>query len=111
MVGPAPAHRVWPAPGCSGTVRGPDKLALTQSARCQPNADAVVHEDLQTVGALVGEQVGMVRLRRTEDGDHARQCRVGSGPHVQWCCGQPGLVDADHLRMAAVQLASSAAGP
>ena len=45
-------------------IRGPYEFDLVQPACGEPHADAVVHQDLQAVGALVGEQVGMVRLRR-----------------------------------------------
>jgi hypothetical protein len=43
------------------------ELAAVQPTCRQPHADAVVHEHLHAVGAAVGEQVGMVRARRTED--------------------------------------------
>ena len=72
-------------------------------------AVAVVHQYLDAVGAFVGEQVRMVGVGSAEDGDHPGQRRVGSSPHVQRGGGQPGCVDAHHLRRAAVQLARSAA--
>lgn len=48
----------------------PDELALVQAPSGQPDADAVVHQDLHAVGALVGEQVGVVEIGAAEDGDH-----------------------------------------
>jgi hypothetical protein len=60
--------------------RAADILAARRSGRCsapgcQPHADAVVHEHLHAVGPPVGEQVRMVRPRRAEHRDHARQRR------------------------------------
>ena len=91
------------------TTRSTYEFALMQSARGQPDTDAVVHEYLEPVGPLVGEQVGVVGVGCAEDGDHPGQCRVGSGPHFQWGSGQPSCFDVDHLRRTVVQLARSAA--
>ena len=38
----------------------PYEPAGVQSSRRQPHADAVVHEHLHTVGALIGKEVGVV---------------------------------------------------
>jgi hypothetical protein len=65
-------HRVTTAQGT------PDEAALMQSPRQQPDAEAVAEQDLHAIGALVGEDVGAVRLRRTESCDHSSQ--VVSGP-------------------------------
>ena len=78
--------------------RRPDELALVQAASGQPDADAVVHQHLDAVGASVGEQVGMVRVGRAEHADHPGQRRVGAGAHVQRGRGKPGSVDTDHCR-------------
>jgi hypothetical protein len=85
--------------------RRPDELALVQAPSGQPDADAVVHQHFDAVGTFVGEQIGMVGMGTTEHGDHPGQRRIGAGAHVQRGRGQPGSVDADHLRRAAVQLA------
>ena len=45
----------------------PLKAATMQATRRQPQADAVMHEHLHAVGALVGEAVGMMRAGGTED--------------------------------------------
>ena len=55
-------------------IGSPDKLALMQPACCQPDANAVMHQDLEPVGSLVGKHIGVVRLGSTEDGDHTGQC-------------------------------------
>ena len=55
-----------------------------------------VHQHLEAVGTLVGEQVGMVRLRRTEDRHNAGQGRVCAGSHVQLFARQPDRVDSDY---------------
>ena len=49
---------------------GPDEAALVQPARGQPDADAVVHEDLQPRRTLVGKDVGVMRSRDAEDRKH-----------------------------------------
>ena len=90
-------------------VLGPDELALVQSPRGQPDADAVVHEHLHAVGAAVGEQVGVVRAGGAEDVDHARQRRLGAGAHVQRLDRQPHRVDADHCSNSRIQAAQSLA--
>src|SRR5690606_37910353 len=76
--------------------RRPDELALVQPARSQPQTHAVVHQDLQTVGALVGKDVGMVRVGSAKGGDHPGQRGVGTRAHVQRSGGQPGRIDTDH---------------
>ena len=48
-------------------VLGPDQLALVQASCRQPDADSVVHQDLHPVRASVGEQVGVMRARSTEE--------------------------------------------
>ena len=42
----------------------PDEAALTQATRREPDADAVVHEHLQPIGPLVGEQGRVVEEER-----------------------------------------------
>lgn len=80
----------------SATWRWPYESALVQFARAQPDADPVMHENLHSVTALIGEEVGMVGVCCPEDDDHARQYRLGAGTHVHRGDGQPGGIDADH---------------
>lgn len=80
-----------------------------QPARRRPDADAVVHEYLHTIGAFVGKEISGVRVGRAEDCHHAGKCGIGARAHIQRRGGQPGGVDADHLRIAADQLANWAA--
>ena len=74
----------------------------------QPDAEAVVHQHLHPVGTAVGEKVGMVRTRRTEDIDDPGQRRLGAGAHVQRVRRQPDGIDADHRSNSRIQLAHSA---
>lgn len=60
-------------------LRRPYELSLMQPARRQPDADAIVHEYLDTVGALVGKEIGGVRVGRAEDCHHAGKCGIGGG--------------------------------
>ena len=76
--------------------RRPDELALVQPARGQPQTHAVVHQNLQAVGTLVGKDLGVVWLGGAEGGDHPRQGGVGARTHVQRGRGQPGRIDSDH---------------
>ena len=92
-----------------GTVRRrPDELALVQPARGQPDADAVMHEYLDTVGALIGKEISRVRMRGAEDGYHSGQRGIGAGAHVQRRGGQPGSIDADHRSHSRSQAAHEA---
>jgi hypothetical protein len=77
-------------------VLGPHELALVESARGEPHADAVVHENLHAIGPTVGEQVRMVRVRCAEDAHDSGQRGFGAGSHVQWLDSEPHSVDADH---------------
>ena len=76
--------------------RRPDELALVQPARSQPQTHAVVHQNLQAVGTLVGKDLGVVWLGGAEGGDHPRQGGVGARTHVQRGRGQPSRIDSDH---------------
>lgn len=78
-------------------VSGPYELAFVQSACGQPDADAVVHQNLQPVGFSVSKQLGMVRMSGTEYRNHARKRSVGAGAHIQRCRGQPGRINSDHV--------------
>jgi hypothetical protein len=74
---------------CCAAVARPDELAAVRPARGQPHADAVMQEHLHAVGTAVGEQVRVLRPRSAKDADHARQCSLGAGTHVQRRDGQP----------------------
>ena len=74
----------------------PVKPALMQPALCQPDAVTIVHQHLQPVTAPVGEQPGMVRLRRTQPLHHVRQQAIGTTTHVYRHRCQPPLIDPDH---------------
>ena len=100
------ADLLVPAQCCRGR---PDKLAFVESPGRQPDANAVMHEHLHSIGPAVGKQVGVVRVRRTEYLDHSAQRRIRARPHVQWLHCQPGAVDANHLRTDADQQANSLA--
>ena len=76
--------------------RSPDELTPMQTARSQPHTNAVVHQHLHARGSPVGEHIGMMRLGRTEDGNHPGERRVHACTHVQWIGGKPGGIDADH---------------
>lgn len=95
------------------TIRWPDKFALMQSPRRQPDADTVVYQDFDAVGASVGKEVGGVRMGSTKYGYDTRQGGVGASSHVHGGCCQPDGIDADHLkdylRMARVHCARSPA--
>ena len=60
-----------------------------QPAGSQPDAQPIVHQCLQAVAALVGKEVGMVRLRFAKDPDDLRQDCFRSGPHIEWPGRQP----------------------
>lgn len=45
-------------------------------------------QNLQEIGAFVGEEIGVVRVGGTKDSDHPGQCRVGARAHVKWGGGQ-----------------------
>ncbi len=62
----------------------PDKLALVESPRCQPDANSVMHKNLHAIGPAVGKQVGVVGMRCTEHLDHSTKRRIRARPHVQW---------------------------
>jgi hypothetical protein len=79
-----------------------------QPACGQPDAESVVRQNLDPIGALVRKDVRRVRLCRTEHGDHPGKCGISSGTHVHRRGCQPCRVNADHLRILAAQLAKSA---
>ena len=72
----------------------PDKTARMQPPCGQPDAQPVVHEEFDAVGAFVGEQVDAVGVGCAEDGHDACQCAVDARTHVQRGRCQPDGVDA-----------------
>ena len=89
--------------------RWPHELALVKPSGRQPDANAVMHQHLHSVGAAVGEQVSVVGMRCTEHLDHSAKRRVRTRAHVQWLYCQPGAFDSNHLRTDADQQAKSLA--
>ena len=80
-------HRKW---------RSSLKLAMVQSPRGQPDTHAVMHQDFHAVGAAIGEQIGAVRLRRTEHRHHAGQRGFSTRTHIHRLGGEPDTIHADH---------------
>lgn len=91
-----------------GAVR-PDESTLVQAAVGQPDTEAVIHQDLDAGGALVGKQVGVMGACRPEHFDDFTQGRVGTGAHIDRLGRQPDGVDADHRSQCCNQLAHSMA--
>jgi hypothetical protein len=95
-----PQHQGTQLSGANGQAGlgagSPVELASVQTPGRQPQADAVVDQDLHPGGAGIGKHIGMVRLRRTKDRDYAGQRRVGASTHVHRLDRQPGRIDANH---------------
>jgi hypothetical protein len=91
--------------GAAGQSTRPDEATLMQPTHRGPQTEAVVHKDLEPVGAPIGEQVRVVRLGSTKHADHTRQGTVRTEPQIDWLDGELHGVDADH----ASQLRSRAA--
>src|SRR5215467_6635875 len=85
----------------------PDEAALTESARAQPQTEAIVHQHLHPVRTLVDKQIRMMRSRLAEHAHHPCQRRIDTGAHVQWLHGEPGRIDPDHLSTSRSQIAHS----
>ena len=96
---------------CGRGIVGPDELALVQPPGRQPDADAVVHEDLHAVGAAVGKQIGVMRPSGAEDAHDSRQRGFGARAHVQRFYGQPDGFDLDHRSSSRSQPPHSLASP
>src|SRR5690606_10282876 len=73
---------------------------LVQAARGQAHAQPVVHQNLESVGSLLGNHVGVMRAGGTEGLHHARERRVGPGTHVHRLPREPDLLDMDHVSTA-----------
>lgn len=89
--------------------RGSNEAALMKAPSAQPDADAVVHEYLESVTAAIGEDVGVVRVGSAEHRYDPTQCCVGSAAHVHRLHRQPQCIDPDHRSTARTQVAQSAA--
>lgn len=90
-----------------------DRLTFVEPTDCQPDADAVVHENLHAIGPAIGpaigKQIGMVGMRRTDHLNHSATRGIRACPQVQWLHCQPSTVDANHLSTPADQQANSLA--
>ncbi len=49
----------------------PVELSLVQATSSQPDPEAVMHQNFYASSAAIGEQISLVRLRRTEHRDHS----------------------------------------
>ena len=63
--------------------RPQSKPPLIQPPVRQPDTVAIMYQYLQAIAALIGKDIGMVRLRRTEDPHDLSQDRFRSGSHVE----------------------------
>src|SRR5690554_2338719 len=98
MVNPEPGRTTvlrLNAAGYRARIR-PMELTPIQSTGTQPDAQAIVDQDLHPVAPLVGEQIGAMRPGRTKDLNNPRQSFIGPGPHIQRLGSQPDLIDTDH---------------
>ena len=64
--------------------------------RGQPDTHAVMHQDFHAVGAAIGEEIGAVRIRRTEHSHHTGQRGFSASMHVHRLGGEPDGIDANH---------------
>ena len=93
-----------------GLIAGrPSEQALVETTGCQPDAHAIMHQNLEPVGATVGKDVGVMRVGCAEDANDANQHRIHAGTHVGWLHGQPDGIDADHASTCLTQAAESCA--
>ena len=76
----------------------PNEFTGVQPARCQPHADPVMHEHLHAVGALVGKQIGVMRVGCAKDLNDTGQGGLGACTHVQRLGGHPDGIDADQRK-------------
>ena len=76
--------------------RGPTTITVA----CRPSPRLALMNSGRTTGS---------RRRGVEDLDHASQCRLGAGSHVERLDGQPDRVDANHRSSSRIQTAQSAA--
>src|SRR5690625_1364550 len=83
----------------------PHESALIEAPCGQPNAQTIMHQNLHTVGALVGKYIGVVRASRAEVLHHTGQRRVGASAHIHGLDCQPDLIHADHVNSAFINCA------
>lgn len=81
--------------------------ALKQATHGQPESESVAHQDLQSGAAAVGEHLGVIRLRGTEDLDDTGQQTIHAATHIHRIYSQPDLVDPNHLMSRCSQAAQS----
>lgn len=55
-----------------------------------------MHQDFHIVSAAIGKEIGAVRLRRTEFGDHSGQRGLGCGVRIHGFGDKSDGVDTDH---------------
>lgn len=89
--------------------RGSNEAALMKATGAQPDADAVVHQHLETITTAIAEDVGVVWMGSAEYRHDATERGVGPGSHVHRLDRQPQSVDSDHRRISRIQAAHSAA--
>ncbi len=82
--------------GSTGRCSRPNETPLMQSAYGQPQTESVVHKNLESVGAAVREQIRVVRLGGTKDGDHSGKCAFRPEPQVDRFDREPDRIDTDH---------------
>jgi hypothetical protein len=66
-----------------------------------------MHQHLQAITALVGKEIGVMRLRFAEDPDDLGQDRFRSRSHVQQPGREPQGIDPDHRSQSRNQAAQS----
>lgn len=74
----------------------PNKATLVQATRREPQAKAIVHQNLSAVTAFVGKQVGTMGFGFTEHLHDTGQRRIRPSAHIQWFGLHPDLIDLDH---------------
>jgi hypothetical protein len=76
---------------------GADEAAFVEFSRAQPQAKAIMYQNLHAVRAFVDEEVGVMRTRFAKDIHNPGQRLVDAGTHVDRLYRKPGRIDPDHL--------------
>src|SRR5450631_381366 len=79
-----------------GVSAWPLEAPAVEPSRRTPDAEAIVHQELDARRTHVGKEVTVVRLRSAEDPHHAGQQPLGAGAHVDGLDRQPHRIDTDH---------------
>lgn len=74
----------------------PLELAPVQPTGTLLDTPAIMNQHLHPIAPFVGKQIRTMRPGRAKHLNDTRQRLIWPGPHIQWLCGQPGLVSADH---------------